>query len=60
MGLGKILAAFFGAVVLLLLFMGALVHTTLADKQEAAGSVRPSDLLRILVRHVQAIPYLLL
>ena len=55
MSLAKTLAVVFGGIVLLLMFIGGLVHTTLGDKQQSptGGSVRPSDLIKLLVRHIQ-------
>ena len=53
MSVGGTLAAYLGAVVLLVLFTAALVQTTLADTHAGVNSVRPSDLVKILVRHLQ-------
>ena len=53
MGVGKTVAAFLGAAVVMVLLIALVVHTTLMDTQQSTCSVRPSDLLRILVRHLQ-------
>ena len=53
MSLAKTLAAFLGAVVLMVCLIAVVVHTTLGDTQQSRYGVRPSDLLRVLVRHLQ-------
>ena len=53
MGVGNTVAAVLGAAIVMVLLIALVVHTTLMDTHRSTYSVRPSDLLRILVRHMQ-------
>jgi predicted outer membrane repeat protein len=53
MNAGKTLGLYLAAAFVLLLGVALLVQTTLKDNIAGTSSVRPSDLLKLIVRHVQ-------